>query len=324
MMRSNPLFLLIGLALSVTGSPSPATCPEKKFNIVTGTGQDMPFSSLPIKPILWVGPECLNVFTGSPAILRVGSEWFFTHDFFGTTSFNRSKQLYVSRDEGRSWSLRATVSGMYWSNLFKGRNGSVYMHGVNGDDNHVITPPNTKALKGGPVVIAKSSDGGYTWTIPSVVLQGSFQTAPTPSIMVNGTIFRSMEESTVTKERHAVGVGAFIMWAPADADLLHASSWHRSSSIAAPRGPNNETLGWQEGSVVESPSGEVWNILRVNGQTVNFYNKACHSPSDLFLEQHDLPLEHSPYTPTSILLNLNQHAPYNRQRRPCLTSPQAT
>ena len=272
-------------ALALAPYLAAAACPNASLEVRYGDGK-LPYSSLDATPIVWVGPECLGVFTGSPAILQVGSEWLCAHDFFGTTSFNRSKPVLVSADNGRTWRLRATVKGMYWSNLFAGPSGTgdIYMLGVNGDDTHKVTPPNTKPLKGGPAVISKSSDAGRTWTTPSVIFQGSFQTGPTPTVLHDGTFFRSMEVSVDPAERDSHGVEAFVMWAAADADLLDAASWHRSSGIAAPAGPGNATaLGWQEGSVVVSPAGdEIWNILRVNHQEIpGFYNKAAATVLDV-------------------------------------------
>jgi hypothetical protein len=87
-------------------------------------------------------------------------------------------------------------------------------------------------------VIARSDDDGVTWTPATMILPGSFQTAPTPVVVVNGTLYRTMEDSSV-------GVGALLMWARADADLLSPASWSRSTALAAPKGPNGEAVDWQ-------------------------------------------------------------------------------
>ena len=67
--------------------------------------------------------------------------------------------------------------------------------------------------------------------------------------------------------------GAFVMWAPATSDLTSAASWSRSNAIGAPPSPKGH-VDWQEGSAVHAPSGEVWNVLRVNGQSADFNNVA--------------------------------------------------
>ena len=187
--------------------------------------------------------------------------------FFGATTFNDTKPVYASSDNGESWSFRSNVTGIYWANLFA-QGSAVYMLGTAGDDIHRLSPPQTKPMKGGPVVITKSTDSGHSWTVPSVLLHGSFQTGPTPTISVNGTLFRTMEDSATTPYP-----GAFVMWAPATSDLTSAASWSRSNAIGAPPSPKGH-VDWQEGSAVHAPSGEVWNVLRVNGQSAAFNNVA--------------------------------------------------
>jgi hypothetical protein len=224
--------------------------------------------------VMWVGPECLEVFAGSPSVHKLPGDggWLFAHDFFGSSyrlrGMNNTVQVLHSADAGASWQYRSNVSGIYWAGLFA-HNGATYLMGTHGDDFRVVSPPNKVPMKGGPVTISKSTDLGKSFSKPSVILQGSFQTAPTPVVSVNGTLYRSMEDSSVG------GVGALVMWADADADLLQASSWSRSSSTV----PTTHCAGagtcLQEGSVLEAPSGEIWNVLRVNSQTKTWNNKAA-------------------------------------------------
>ena len=137
-------------------------------------------------------------------------------------------------------------------------------------------------MKGGPVTISKSSDSGVSWSEPVVILQGSYQTGPCPTIAVNGTLYRTMEDSSV-------GCGALVMWAKEGSDLLSAASWSHSKSLLAPPAPGSDSdsgsgsgkgVSWQEGSAVEAPSGEIYNILRVNGQTAAWHNKAAATVLD--------------------------------------------
>jgi hypothetical protein len=222
-----------------------------------GSGRRLSSSALlaNLTEVVWVGPECLEVFVGSPAVHKLpgGGGWLFAHDFFGSSirlrGLNNTVQVLHSADEGASWQYRGNVSGIYWANLFS-HGGATYLMGTHGDDFHVVSPPNTAAMKGGPVTISKSTDSGTTWTVPSVILQGSFQTAPTPVVNVNGTLFRSMEDSSVG------GVGALVMWASAAVgggavDLLQPSSWSRSSSIVPTTHCTAQGTCLQEGSVVE-------------------------------------------------------------------------
>jgi hypothetical protein len=222
--------------------------------------------------VVWVGPECLEVFVGSPSVHKLpassGGGWLFSHDFFGSSyrlrGLNNTVQVLHSRD-GRSWTYRSNVSGIYWANLFSHAD-ATYLLGTHGDDFRIISPPNKLPMKGGPVTLSRSTDLGLSWSRPSVILQGSFQTGPTPVITVGGNLFRTMEDSST-------GCGALVMWAAVGSDLTKASSWARSNSITPPAGHGH--LSWQEGSAVEGPDGNVWNILRVNGQSKSFVNKAA-------------------------------------------------
>lgn len=196
-------------------------------------------SALPISEVVWVGPECRGVYVGTPTVLRTDTnsttensntshETLFsagtllaTHDFFGSTTYNDTVQCYKSLDGGMTWKYISNVTGIYWANIFMHNDGAVYMLGIAGDDTNKVSPPNKIPLKGGPVVIAKSSDLGHTWSLPTILLHGSFQTGSTPVVENNGLLFRSMEESS------DFGVGAFVMWAEATSDLTLATSWTR-------------------------------------------------------------------------------------------------
>ena len=257
---------LRGRCPAFLGQPPP-------LEVRTGGGP-MEDSGLPgLTEVMWVGPECLGVFAGSPAVLKLDGSggWLFAHDFFGasirTRGINNTVQVFHSADNGETWSYRSNVTSIYWANLFS-VNGDIYLLGTHGDDFHIVSPPNTKPMKGGPVTISKSTDQGQSFGPPAVILQGSYQTGPCPVISVNGTLYRTMEDSSV-------GVGALLMWADESADLLSPASWSHSASLVAPSAPGGKHVDWQEGSAVESPSGEVWNVLRVNGQSVGWHNKAA-------------------------------------------------
>ena len=70
------------------------------------------------------------------------------------------------------------------------------------------------------------------WSEPAVILQGSYQTGPCPTISANGTLYRTMEDS-------ATGCGALVMWAEEGSDLLSAASWSHSKPILAPPAPGD-------------------------------------------------------------------------------------
>lgn len=149
------------------------------------SGDAMVDTSLLIKELVWVGPECRGVYVGTPSIDSNNDMLLATHDFFGATTYDDTVQVYTSTNGGLSWEFLSNVTGIYWANIFF-HGEAVYMMGVAGDDIHKVSPPNKLPMKGGPVVITTSSDGGHTWTSPQVLLHGSFQTASTPIVQNNG------------------------------------------------------------------------------------------------------------------------------------------
>jgi len=105
-----------------------------------------------------------GIFTGSPAVVQLpgtsatrssgegsgvsSGDLLASHDYFGASTLGVLKQVFRSRDEGVSWTLAGSVSGMYWSNLFVHKtDGYVYMLGTNGTDIHKTSPPNLTPMK---------------------------------------------------------------------------------------------------------------------------------------------------------------------------------
>ena len=307
------------------------TPPAARVRVGGGYLADTSFTNL--SQLMWVGPECTHVFTGSPTHVQHQGAWIAATDYFGATTYNDTKPIFRSDDGGINWRLVANVTGIYWANLFAVGD-DLYLMGTQGDDLHKVppglpdacvgrwrvrqallarrfdaffalaggarsrwrvrqallarrfseltataslaslvfappmqvSPPNKEPMKGGPVVLSRSIDGGHSWSTPSVVLRGSYQTGPTPMATLNGVIYRTMEDSSV-------GVGALVMWARTTDDLLDASSWQHSAPLTAPPAPaDGRRRDWQEGNALVAPSGEIWNVLRVNGQTAAFHN----------------------------------------------------
>ncbi|MHC4620052.1 MAG: FG-GAP repeat domain-containing protein [Planctomycetota bacterium] len=110
--------------------------------------------------------------------------------------------------------------------------------------------------KYGDIVIRRSTDGGETWTEPNdktrgLLLKGNYHCAPVPVVVHEGRIWRAFEEK---------GWKAFVMSAPADADLLNADNWTVSNRLPVDKGMVGKK--WLEGNVVVTPRGGLVNILR--------------------------------------------------------------
>lgn len=181
----------------------------------------------------------------------------------GSTVENQGVSLFVSSDRGRSWKVLSqnnlAVNGIAnYCNIFV-HDGALYMMGVGPSRQNVV--------------ITRSDDNGRTWTNPQdetngILMRGSFHSSSVPVVVSGGRIWRAME--TYDNDVKT----AFVMSAPADADLLQASSWTATNSIQGTAPANDED--WQfngariseliEGNVVATPDGKLYNILRASSR----------------------------------------------------------
>jgi len=204
-------------------------------------------------------PAASRIYIGSPslALLPDGS-YAASHDLFGPKSGSSSlgiTRVFRSEDKGKTWTRVAELRGQFWSSLFV-HNRALYILGTS---------------RGyGDVVIRRSTDGGRTWTEPRdansglLLTGGRYHCAPVPVVVHNGRLWRGMED--------AFGPGgwgkhfrAFMMSAPADADLLKASSWTCTNRLARdPRWLGGKFNGWLEGNAVVTPDGRIVDMLRVD------------------------------------------------------------
>ena len=93
---------VLGCSLALAASPlllpaeakqkgPPPRCPAflgtPQLQVKTGRGALDDTSLKGLNEVVWVGPECLEVFAGSPGVHKLpgdGSGWLFSHDFFAT------------------------------------------------------------------------------------------------------------------------------------------------------------------------------------------------------------------------------------------------
>ena len=197
-------------------------------------------------------PAASHRFIGSPAlaILPDGS-YVAAHDiFFGATDGNHTR-LFRSTDRGATWQAGPELIGQYWSNLFVNR-GALYLLGTSGGFGHIT--------------LRRSLDGGQTWTSPSDTLSGlitnqsGVSCAPTPVVEAKGRLWKAFEINPPGARGRQFQ--AFVLSAPADADLLRADSWTPTNSLPY---VVQETGGnWLEGNAVIAPDGNVVDILRIS------------------------------------------------------------
>ncbi|HUW20755.1 MAG TPA: FG-GAP-like repeat-containing protein [Sedimentisphaerales bacterium] len=212
-----------------------------------GTGNS---AEKPIKPtvskvpgvVINYSPSESGIYLGCPGIaILPNGDYVASHSFFGPASEKNRMAVFRSGDSGKTWQHLTDLVGQWWSTLFVHR-GRLYIIGVN------------KAY--GDIVIRRSTDGGKSWTEPKsktrgLLLKGNYHCAPVPVVVHKGRIWRAFEEK---------GWKAFVMSAPADADLLKADNWTVSNRLPV----DKDMVGkkWLEGNVVVTPQGGLVNILR--------------------------------------------------------------
>jgi hypothetical protein len=223
-------------------------------------------------------PDPARIYIGSPGLAVLpGGDYAASHDFFGPGTTNGQTAVFGSTDRGRTWQRLATLDGQWWSSLFV-HGGALYLMGT--------------SKEYGNAVIRRSTDGGRTWTRPEdgdsglLLSDGRYHCAPVPVVVHAGRIWRAMEDA-----RGPGGWGshfrAFVLSAPADADLLKADNWTATNRLAfdpawlkrgnpgglAGAGDLPSAIaawltaknpGWLEGNVVAAPDGRLVNVLRFN------------------------------------------------------------
>ena len=210
-----------------------------------------------------------GVYLGSPSLVRMDNDDLLAvHDYFGpqSTEYERAlSTVYRSSDGGASWTQVTHIVGSFWAGLFVHR-GALHLLGTS---RHI-----------GSIVIRRSEDNGNTWTMPrceksGVLFRGgpcnqapNYHCAPMPVLLKDGRLYRAFEDNAT--DTWGPGFLSAVISAPEDADLIDAASWTMSNKLAydPARTPSEwgETVaaGWLEGNVVETPEGELWNILRFN------------------------------------------------------------
>lgn len=215
-------------------------------------------------------PERTRTYLGSPSIVRLPDRALVaTHDYFGSgcprTHENEEglTSVYRSEDDGETWQNITHIINAFWSNLFV-HQGTLFLLGT--------------SQQYGSIVIRRSDDGGFTWTHPADERSGllfvagprrqppNYHCAPVPVVVKDGRLYRAFEDCTPCTE-WGVHFHSLVISAPADADLLDAANWRASNRLAfdpawAPAVWTKPC--WLEGNVVSAPSGELWNILRLN------------------------------------------------------------
>ncbi len=194
-----------------------------------------------------------NVFVGSPALAELPSgrlictyEWFHGHPLKEKVP-DQCETLF-SDDDGEIWQPGGKTDLM-WASPF-----------AVGDMLYLIG--NLRASRS--IAICRSSDGGVSWSPPTVLFEGRYTNAPTAVTRRGDTIYRAFETCPPGNGNWQ----SLVVAGDATRDLLDPAAWRMSNHIPYPGTPatfkqgdhpqglypprkNIPEDGWLEGNVVD-------------------------------------------------------------------------
>jgi len=194
-------------------------------------------------------------FTCSPSLLRLpDGRLLVSHDIYERRGGQNITHIYVSDDNGASWSFLSELTPCFWGTLFLHR-GVLYI---------LCT-----STEYGNLQIYRSDDFGKTFRGPFIILKGEGRwdrpgphKAPVPIIHYKGRIWTAIEYGCWKQGYHDTGVISI----DENADLCNPDNWILSPFVSYDpkwpgviQGGNPSVL---EGNLVVTPEGGLVNILR--------------------------------------------------------------
>lgn len=211
----------------------------------------------------------------SPSIVRTPKgNLLASMDLFEGNNSQNVTLVFRSEDDGKSWHYVTDIMPCFWGSLFE-HDGKVWMIATSHEY--------------GDLMIGYSEDDGNTWSEPAVILRGASvghtcisggaHKAPMPVIKSNGRIWTAFEYGGW----HCPGkFSNMVISADEKSDISLSSSWSISEPVNI--SPEDGAMPVSiEGNVVETPEGEVVNILRYAPNKATVFKADCESP--------DAPLE---------------------------------
>lgn len=205
-------------------------------------------------------PASGRVYVGSPSICVLPSGDYvaaYDDNYVDDNSKNKTTHIYRSTDKGETWQYASTIDGQFWSTLFL-NNGCLFIIGVD--------------KVAGNMIIRLSTDDGFSWTTPTsklngLLFSGRYHTAPTPVVIHNGRIWKSIEDAELSgqNEPGKILYRAMVISAPINCDILNGYNWEASNGLDYDSTYlNNNFGGWLEGNSVVDKNGNMCNIIRVD------------------------------------------------------------
>ncbi len=228
-------------------------------------------------------PERSKSYIGSPSLVRLpDGALLASHDYFGQLytleGENGLTSIYRSEDNGQSWENITHIINAYWGTMVSLPD-AVYHIGMTRDY--------------GDMVVRKSTDGGFTWSVPKdeksgVILRGTpaglphqyrIETSGT-ELVHGGRIYKCFDRHAIEPggpEWRADKFATGVMSADIASDLLDASSWTLSNLLQFDYTKYGDPEvagfgnGWLEGTLVPAPDGTLAELIRMH---LKKYNKA--------------------------------------------------
>jgi len=190
------------------------------------------------------------IYRGTPSITKLPTgELLASNDVFSDSlKVPNRTDIFISRDNGKHWSLKSTVPGAYWSTIFY-HNGAVYLIGL---DTSV----------GNHFGIRKSTDKGTNWTARTIIAEGGCHGSSTAVCFANGRIYRSYEHHYADSgNKWMSGNAIFMASIDQTADLMNGANWTVSDEVRKPQWVDG--TGWLEANAIVRPDGKVCCLSRL-------------------------------------------------------------
>ncbi len=213
----------------------------------TNGGNPIGFSNVPGNVVVH-SPKSSGIYRGTPSLVKLPNGHIITsNDVFGTGLSNKT-EIFVSKDNGTTWTKISTVQGAVWSGVFYHQN-KLYLMGAD-------------TSNGPNLVIRGSDDEGKTWSSPTIVVGGPAHGSSTAVLFANGRIYKAYEfHDKDLNNKWMSGNKAYIVSASQGADLLNSASWVKSESMEKPAWIDG--TGWLESNAVMGKDGKVKCITRL-------------------------------------------------------------
>ncbi|MBQ0125135.1 MAG: exo-alpha-sialidase [Clostridiales bacterium] len=192
----------------------------------------------------------------SPCVIRHPDGFLLASmDVFGAGTPQNLSLIFRSDDNGKTWHYVSELFPCFWGRMFIHR-GELYMMAC--------------STEYGDLLIGKSTDGGKTFSMPTVLLRGSCHSKvagvhknPQPPVIYGGRIYMTLEwGSWGEKFYHA----AMVASADENADLCDSASWSFSEPVLYDpewKGvAQGRSCGNIEGTLCVFPDGKLYNVMR--------------------------------------------------------------